>query len=117
MRYFEDGRFTERVLSPPVPAEGTPAPDEWSALPPPPPPAPPAPVEPPGGDDDANGGVRREPDLPAHVAITREDAPASPVQEFDYGDEAAAARRRAAARERGVARAAGSDRGNGLDVG
>src|SRR5208282_6255282 len=71
-RYFEDKRLAERVLPPPKLAAKTQQPksDSWSQL---------APQEPSGAllaefaksEDAANGGLRREPELPDHVAIVR----------------------------------------------
>jgi type IV secretion system protein VirD4 len=71
-RYFEDRRFTERVLPPPQPG-GTPAPvaaDEWSALPLRRPPEAQAAEVHQEGEDTANSGLRRVPDLREHVART-----------------------------------------------
>jgi len=117
VRYFEDPRFTERVLPPPAPAQADPTPDEWSALRQRPSPAAGAAAELHDGDERANGGVRREPELPTHVEIVTEAAP-SAVKEFDFEEDGdAAARRRTLARERGTARAAALDRGDGLAIG
>jgi type IV secretion system protein VirD4 len=67
VRYFEDKRFTERVLPPPAPTSQTPRPDDWSALPPRTPSKDLAAAL--KAEDTANGGLRREPELPDHVAI------------------------------------------------
>jgi type IV secretion system protein VirD4 len=88
-RYFEDRRFTERVLPPPQPG-GTPAPvaaDEWSALPLRRPPEAQAAEVHQEGEDTANSGLRREPDLPEHVAIANEATAAPPASEFDAVDD------------------------------
>jgi type IV secretion system protein VirD4 len=74
-RYYEDRRLQERILSPPPmqlkkqrPAARS---DDWSTLLP-------VAVDPkpatggPSGDDLDNGGIRREPTLPEHEAITPE---------------------------------------------
>jgi type IV secretion system protein VirD4 len=85
-RYYEDGRFTERVLSPPKEPAHEPRPDDWSNLP----------VQAPAADlvaslkkeDEANGGLRREPELPDHVAIAKETTPAQHERrEFDVVDD------------------------------
>src|SRR6202030_4381274 len=67
-RYYEDIRLTERLLPPSQPRNqrsGNPPSDDWSRLP--------APVASrkesssgSAGDDPANGGIRREPELPDH---------------------------------------------------
>ena len=75
VRYFRDAKLTERVLAPPVVTEhsGTPPPDDWSRLPVPAVTA--AREVGPSGEaliaDPANGGIRREPDLPKHEEIVR----------------------------------------------
>ena len=89
-RYFEDKRLIERVLPPPTLAS-KPAPskpDNWSAL---------APQKPSAAllaefekaEDTANGGVRREPELPDHVAIVRETTNAPAHEEFAVIDDEA----------------------------
>jgi type IV secretion system protein VirD4 len=75
-RYYEDRRLAERVLPPPnLTAKGGSSKQEcWSSL---------APKRPPeaslaeilNAEDTANGGVRREPELPDHVAIVKETDP------------------------------------------
>jgi len=86
-RYFEDGELKARILPPPkLPQPGTPATVEVSAS---------------GGDDwigtsvataqasteddAANGGIRREPELPEHEEIA--PPPVKAVQEFDPPEE------------------------------
>ena len=88
-RYYEDPRLTERVLAPPVAREqnGAHPPDDWIQL------AAPTVSAGPGtyssgkkqSDDPANGGIRREPELPQHEEIARE--PAKPKPEFAFGEE------------------------------
>jgi type IV secretion system protein VirD4 len=84
-RYYEDIRLAERVLPPSQPRNqqsGSPPSDDWSRLP--------APVasrkeSSSGGagiDDPANGGIRREPELPEHEEILPPQA--SPTPEFSF---------------------------------
>jgi type IV secretion system protein VirD4 len=85
-RYYADRRLQSRVLPAPEncgqPADAR-ATDDWSALPP---------IEPDpksseeGGRriDPANGGLRREPDLPEHVEVVAR--PKSPAAEFDFAE-------------------------------
>ncbi len=118
-RYYEDGRFTERVLSPPEEAPHEPRPDDWSNLP----------VQVPAADlvaelkkeDEANGGLRREPELPDHVAIVKETAPAQHERrEFDVVDDTPdqVARQQEVLRQRmrTVARQGSLDRADGLGL-
>jgi type IV secretion system protein VirD4 len=93
VRYFEDRRFAERILPPPLPAaaRSAPKPDDWSALPMPPrlevvegedEPKTPADATKPD-DDAANAGPRREPGLEPHKDIA---PPARPMEdEFGAG--------------------------------
>ncbi|SMH43319.1 conjugal transfer protein TraG [Azospirillum agricola] len=122
-RYYEDRRFAERVLPPPDPQScGTsPHGDGWSSI---------APRKPDPGlvaeaekadQDSANGGLRREPELPEHVAVAPETPAAKPVNEFDLvqdeepGD---AARQRQVLRRRmhGLARQVSMDPNDGLTL-
>jgi type IV secretion system protein VirD4 len=119
-RYFEDRRFTERVLPPPRP--GPPAPvgsDEWSSLPLRRPPATQA-AEADQGEDTANSGLRREPDLPEHVAIANESTAPPLTREFDVvddTDDSVALQARALSQQmRGIARQAALDPGDGLGL-
>jgi type IV secretion system protein VirD4 len=120
-RYFEDTRLIERVLPPPTLAS-KPAPskpDNWSAL---------APQKPSAArlaefakaEDTANGGVRREPELPDHVAIVRETANTPAHEEFAVIDDEAedAARQARVLRQqmRGLARQASLDPADGLEL-
>jgi type IV secretion system protein VirD4 len=69
-------------------------------------------------DDPANGGIRREPELPEHEEIAPERTPAVP--EFTFSDEepddevqrASVLRRQVS----GVARQAAMDPGDGIDL-
>ena len=121
VRYFRDARLTERVLAPPVVTghSGTPPPDDWSRLPVP---AVTAREVSPSGEaliaDPANGGIRREPDLPEHEEIVR--GPTKTATEFTFGEEEAddeAVRARALRRQaRGLVRQAAMDPGDGIDL-
>jgi len=122
VRYFRDPRLAERVLAPPAAVEqsGAPPPDDWSRLPVPAVPA----VHKTNSssetrtDDPANGGIRREPELPEHEEIARE--PAKPAPEFVFGEEEPdddAVRSRALRQQaRGLARQAAMDPGDGIDL-
>jgi type IV secretion system protein VirD4 len=120
-RYYEDARFKERVLSPPDPQESgrTSRVDGWSAL------VPQMrdrvrPAEP-AESDPANSGLRREPELPDHVAIARETTDQRPAEEFaimlDEEPEDVARQRQALRRQmRGVARQVALDPNDGMDL-
>ncbi len=121
-RYFEDIRLTERVLAPAVVTKhgSVSPPDDWSRLP--------VPAVNTGrevsstgeahSDDPANGGIRREPELPKHEEIAPQRA--SPVPEFVFSEEEPdddAIRARALRQQaRGVARQAALDPGDGLEL-
>jgi type IV secretion system protein VirD4 len=121
-RYFEDPRLTERVLAPPAAGKqiGTPPPDDWSQLP--------VPAVSTGReahssgeaqlDDPANGGIRREPELPQHEEIAREQVKSKP--EFTFGEEAPdddAARARALRQQvRNLARQGAMDPDDGMGL-
>jgi type IV secretion system protein VirD4 len=122
-RYYADRRLQSRVLTAPenysqrADARAT---DDWSALPP---------IEPDpksyeeGGRriDPANGGLRREPDLPQHVEVIAR--PKSPAAEFDFAEADGADADQSAANgerirhtmERG-ARQASLDLGDGIEL-
>ncbi|MEQ7155122.1 conjugal transfer protein TraG [Brevundimonas aurifodinae] len=89
-RYYEDGQLKARLLAPPrleSRASSERQADDWSALAPiavPPPPPSPSPIT--EADDAANAGIRREPELPVHEAVTPEPSP--PIgREFDGLDD------------------------------
>lgn len=70
--------------------------------------------------DEANAGLRREPDLPEHVAVAPEKT-AEPAREFemmlDDEPEDAARQRQALRKQMGqVARQASMDRNDGIDL-
>ncbi|WDA39248.1 conjugal transfer protein TraG [Sphingobium sp. YC-XJ3] len=88
-RYYADPRLQARIQSPPESGQSksnNPKSDDWSALPA---------VKPVlekrrkarAGDDPANGGIRREPEIPAHVDILPQ-AGKDRSGEFDFGDRA-----------------------------
>lgn len=122
-RYFEDGRFKERVLPPPDPVKSgqSARKDNWSAL------ASPqastmllAEAEKPK-QDAANGGLRREPELPDHVAIARETSGPRPQEEFaiiddDEPEDAARQGRILRQQMRGVARQVALDPNDGIEM-
>jgi type IV secretion system protein VirD4 len=121
-RYFEDPRLTERVLEPPAAREqnGAHPPDDWSGLP-----VPAVGAGPEASlsgktrsDDPANGGIRREPELPQHEEIAREPVGSKP--EFTFGEEAPddnAARARALRQQvRNLARQGAMDPDDGMGL-
>jgi len=121
-RYFEDKRFVDRVVPPPKPQQGTPImkDDPWSSLPTIEADTPAGMSVPSTNADEANAGLRREPDLPEHVAAAPEKTSA-PVREFemmlDDEPEEAARQRQALRKQMGqVARQASLDRNDGIDL-
>lgn len=122
-RYYEDVRFKERVLSPPDPqkSERTSRADGWSTLAPQRPDAAlMAEMEKAEGDQ-ANSGLRREPELPDHVAIAKETTDQKPAEEFavllDEEPEDVARQRQALRRQMtGVARQVSLDPNDGMDL-
>jgi len=122
-RYYEDRRFTERILPPPDPAwtVRTSRMDSWSTLPPRMPDAGLVAELAEAEADAANGGLRREPELPAHIAIARETTPQRPAEEFaivldDETDDAALRARALRQQVRGLARQAALDPDDGIDL-
>ncbi|MER9291534.1 conjugal transfer protein TraG [Mesorhizobium sp. M0510] len=122
-RYYEDERFKERVVSPPDPAKSVRSErkDNWSALAPQTPcPALSAEAEK-AEQDAANGGVRREPELPDHVAIAKENSGLRPQEEFaiiDDDEPEDAARQSRILRQQmgGVARQVALDPNDGIEM-
>ncbi|CAN7712204.1 conjugal transfer protein TraG [Aminobacter sp. LjRoot7] len=119
-RYYEDVRFRERVMEPPDPSEldRTSRSDNWSTVLPQDPDPVSATAEVP---DSANAGLRREPELPEHVAIAKETTDHTPAQEFahilDDEPEDAARRRQALRRQMsGIARQVALDPGDGMEL-
>jgi type IV secretion system protein VirD4 len=120
-RYFEDERFGERVLPPPEdPTQhGAPIPhDDWTALPPPVPPDAFAAARTAEEEDVANSGIRREPELPEHEAMVKEDP--DPSREFavveDKPDDTARRAQVLRQRMRVVARQASMDPADGIEL-
>lgn len=116
-RYYEDRQLKARILPPPQRpcAPATPQPTgsgaDWAALP--------LRVDAPAsatdnGADPANGGIRREPELPVHEEIAPE--PAVPMIEADAVelDDDAIRARTLQARSRSTARQAAMDPGDGI---
>jgi type IV secretion system protein VirD4 len=125
VRYYEDQQLKDRILPPPMSKSAEPrratAVDNWSGS------AAPssgygASTEPrePGAliEDPANGGIRREPELPEHEDIAPE--PVMPSAEFAFGedepDDDALRARVLRAKARGLARQAAMDPGDALDL-
>ena len=119
--YYADPRLAARIMPPPDPAALPPREvrsDDWTGLA--------ASADPAEiaaiirrQEDAANSGLRREPELPDHVAIVKETAPAPPAQEFSIvEDEPEDAARQAAARRRmqGIARQASLDPDDGIEL-
>lgn len=121
-RYYEDRRFTERVLPSPDPAKcgRSTRKDGWSDL------KPQRPdtvllAEIEKAEDAANSGLRREPELPDHVAIVKETTEQAPAEEFaivldDAPEEAARQRQILRQQMRGVARQVALDPNDGIDM-
>jgi len=122
-RYYEDTRFKERVLSPPDPQKSgrTSRADGWSALSPQRPDAALLAEMEKAEGDQANSGLRREPELPDHVAIVKETTDQTPAEEFavllDEEPEDVARQRQALRRQMtGVARQVSLDPNDGMDL-
>jgi len=122
VRYYEDRRFTERVLPPPDPASAgrSKRTDGWSTLGPLKPMAGPTDKAAEAAEDTANSGLRREPELPDHVAIAKETTEPTPAEEFAavFDDEEDAVRQSRLIRQQmhGVARQAALDPNDGMEL-
>jgi type IV secretion system protein VirD4 len=83
-RYYEDRRFAARLLPPPEPAQlvRSSRADDWSGRGQLVPDAARSTESEDAEGDRANSGLRREPELPDHVAIFKETSDPSPVEEF-----------------------------------
>jgi len=120
VRYYEDRRLTERVLAPPDSA-GLPRSsreDGWSNL---------RPLVPTNlaveaeqtQSDAANTGLRREPELPDHIAIVKETTDVTPAEEFavlEDDDDAVRQSRLLCQQMRGVVRQVALDPNDGIDL-
>ncbi|MFT9377235.1 MAG: conjugal transfer protein TraG, partial [Komagataeibacter saccharivorans] len=126
VRYYQDRRFTTRILPPPHLAafvwDENRMIDVWSARvvaeDTPSVPSPPASGSNADDTDDANSGVRREPELPEHEDIAPERP--DPAAEFEIpdSDPDVEAQRAAELRRQGnIIRQAGMDRNDGLELG
>jgi type IV secretion system protein VirD4 len=122
-RYYEDARFKERVLPPPDPQKSgrTSRADGWSTLSPQRPDAALLGEMEKAEGDQANSGLRREPELPDHVAIVKETTDQTPAEEFavllDEEPEDVARQRQALRRQMtGVARQVSLDPNDGMDL-
>lgn len=121
-RYYEDRRFTERVLPPPDPAAAgrSSRADGWSALGALKPTAGPTDSAESGAEDAANSGLRREPELPDHVAIVKETTEPTPAEEFavvlDDDEDAIRQSRLIRQQMRGVARQVALDPNDGMEL-
>jgi type IV secretion system protein VirD4 len=120
-RYYEDTRLTERVLPPSQPQRkqsGGPPSDDWSQLL-----APVAGIEEGssgrgGIDDSANGGIRREPELPQHEEVLPVQTTVTPEFSFieeDLDDDALRARA-LLEQARATARQAAMDPRDGIEL-
>jgi len=121
-RYFEDRRFKERILPSPDPTKcrRSTRKDAWSELKPQQPDAVLA-AQLDKAEDAANGGLRREPELPDHVAIAKETTGPAAADEFaimldDEPEDAARQRQALRQQMRGVARQVALDPNDGIDL-
>lgn len=121
-RYYEDRRFAERILPPPDPASSgrSSRTDGWSTQ---------GTLTPTtrltekaaqAGEDTANSGLRREPELPEHVAIVKEATELTPAEEFavvlDHDEDAVRQSRLIRQQMRGAARQVAVDPNDGMEL-
>ncbi|MEQ8451138.1 MAG: conjugal transfer protein TraG [Nitratireductor sp.] len=120
-RYYEDTRLTERIAAPPNPTNGTPPQkrDAWAGR-----------VVTPitqsvrdedtSSEDSANGGIRRQPDLPEHEDVVSPPKEPKPSREFDlledHADEPAKQARAFRQLGRQIARQASLDPKDGIEL-
>lgn len=122
VRYYEDRRFTERVMPPPDPSTAGRSLriDGWSTSQLPTTAAGSATLA--GGttEDTANSGLRLEPELPDHVAIAKEVTEPTPAEEFaavlDDDDDAIRQSRLLRQQMRGLARQVTMDPNDGMEL-
>ena len=121
-RYFEDQRFVDRVFPPPESGHASPASqnDPWSSLPTVGVESHSSASEPASDTDEANAGLRREPELPEHIAVVPEKT-TEPAREFemmldDEPEEAVRQRQDLRKQMRQVARQASLDRNDSIDL-
>ena len=122
-RYFEDRQLNARIVAPPLLSENEPIQsepagrDDWAGQ------APIASPVPSSGktcdDEDADGGVRREPELPEHEEIAPDPAPAR--EEFadlddEPDDEAQRAREMQKSQFRNMSRQVALDPDDGIEL-
>ena len=115
-RYYTDRRLTARIIDPPSAVSRPPRANDWASLPIP------GRVQATVGagdvsDDTANGGIRREPELPEEQEIV--PPPPPPPGEFEFDDgagEDATTARRLNDRMRGNARQAALDPKDGIEL-
>ncbi|WP_116968930.1 conjugal transfer protein TraG [Blastomonas sp. UPD001] len=116
-RYFRDRRFAERIVEAPTPVISEVRPDDWTGR---------AVAADPTDvarivreqEDAANGGLRREPEIPEHVAIVPE-TPRPAAREFDVVDDGPddAVQQAAVRRQmQGIARQASLDPSDGIEM-
>ncbi|QFT34096.1 Conjugal transfer protein TraG [Labrenzia sp. THAF82] len=120
-RYYEDARFSERIAAPPEPCATVPPErsDSWvghviapaAKL---------ASEENAGTTDNANGGIRRQPELPQHEDIVQQPEEPKPYSEFDLleddADEPAKQARVFRQQGRQIARQASLDPKDGIKL-
>ncbi|MCO6185184.1 conjugal transfer protein TraG [Rhizobium sp. L1K21] len=120
-RYYEDPRFTERIMPPPDPARFEPHVNDdcWTArivgVP-----GSPVSEDQHEAEDAVDGGIRREPDLPEHEEIVLQSEEPTPSTEFDMleddADEPAKQARTFRRQSRQIARQATLDPNDGIDL-
>jgi len=115
VRYYADRRLASRVQDPPTTLlERLPRANDWTSLPLPGK-VEVAPQPDHDEDDPANGGIRREPELPVEQDIVSRPAPPPSEFEFDEQDtDDTAAAKRLGDRMRGAARQASLDPDDGI---
>ncbi|MBR1187370.1 conjugal transfer protein TraG [Bradyrhizobium sp. AUGA SZCCT0160] len=122
VRYYEDPRFIERILPPPDPAASgrSSRTDGWSTLGTLKPSTNPPDKDEQTEGDTANSGLRREPELPDHVAIVKETTEPTPAEEFsvvlDDDEDAVRQSRLLRQQMRGVARQVALDPNDGMEL-